>query len=204
MAELVVGTHNRKKGLELAELVRPLGIVTSTLADVPHPLEVEETGDTFAANATLKATEQARHIGQWVIADDSGIEVAALHGRPGVYSARYAGANATDDDNNRLLLEELGDRPPEQRGARYVAHVVLADPSGNVRAAAEEYCHGRIRREPAGAGGFGYDPLFEIVEYHRTLGELSQAVKAMLSHRARALRRLLPPMRRLLAEGEWR
>src|SRR5262245_46055024 len=107
--ELVIGTHNRKKGLELAELLAPWGFHVVTLDDVPNAIEVVEDGDSFAANAALKATLQAKHLKRWVLADDSGIEVDALGGAPGIYSARFAGANATDADNNRLLLEKLGE-----------------------------------------------------------------------------------------------
>jgi XTP/dITP diphosphohydrolase len=196
---LVIGTSNRKKGLEMADLVRPLGLEVLTLADFPPAGDVAETGDTFAANAAIKATEQAKRLGEWVLADDSGLCVDALGGRPGVHSARYAGPAAGDEDNNRLLLEELAATPLERRTAHYVCHATLADPSGAVRAESEDYCHGRLLLDRQGVGGFGYDPLFEIIEYHRTFGELSAEVKACLSHRARAIRRLLPAIRRLLA-----
>ena len=198
---LVIGTANRKKGQELAELVAPLGIEVRTLGDFPPAPEVAETGDTFAANAAIKATEQARRLGEWVLADDSGLCVDALDGRPCVHSARYAGPTATDDDNNRRLLEELADIPLERRTAHYVCHATLADPTGTIRAEAEDYCHGRILLVASGSGGFGYDPLFEIVEYHRTFGELSPVVKACLSHRARALRKLLPAIGELLVQA---
>lgn len=201
---LVLGTANRKKGLELAELVEPLGLAVRTLADFPQAISVDETGDTFGANAALKAVEQARRLRQWVLADDSGLAVDALGGEPGVHSARYAGPQAADEENNRRLLAELADAPLEGRTAHYVCHATLADPDGRIRAEAEDYCHGRILSEYRGAYGFGYDPLFEIVEYHRTFGELSPAVKSVLSHRARALRQLLPVFRRLLSAGEWR
>src|SRR5262245_23172100 len=107
--ELVIGTHNRKKGEELAELLAAWKFHVVTLADLPDAIEVVENGDSFAANAILKAGEQAKHLGRWVLADDSGLEVDALSGAPGVYSARYAGEGATDEANNRRLLEELGD-----------------------------------------------------------------------------------------------
>lgn len=198
---LVLGTGNRKKGLELAELVGPLGIRVATLADYPQAEPVVEDGDSFAANARLKAAGYARQLGAWVLADDSGIVVDALGGRPGIYSARYAGPDATDEDNNRRLLDELAGVPPERRTAHYVCHVALADPTGAIRAEAQDACHGRLRTEADGSGGFGYDPLFEVVEYHRTFGQLSPAVKACLSHRARALRALLPALRRLLVDA---
>ncbi len=188
---LVIGTHNRKKGLELVELLAPLGLEIQTLADFPQAISVEETGDTFAANARLKATQQAMRLKRWVLGEDSGIAVDALGGRPGVYSARYAGPQATDDDNNRLLLSELEQVPIERRTAHYVCHVTLADPLGQIVAESEATCRGRIRREPVGTAGFGYDPLFEIVEYHRTFAQLGQAVKRVLSHRSRAVRNLV-------------
>jgi XTP/dITP diphosphohydrolase len=129
-----------------------------------------------------------------VLADDSGLSVDALDGAPGVYSARFAGTKASDEDNNRELLKRLGDRPLEKRTAHYVAHVTVADPTGAIRAESHDICRGRIRFEPAGTNGFGYDPLFEIVEYHRTFGELGPTVKRVLSHRSRALRALLPKL----------
>jgi XTP/dITP diphosphohydrolase len=195
---LVLGTANRKKGLELAELVAPLGVDVRTLAEFPHALAVDETGDTFAANAELKASQQARHLGQWVLADDSGLAVDALGGAPGVYSARFAGPQATDELNNRLLLEQLSGVPLARRTAHYVCHIALADPEGQVRARAEEVCRGRILETEHGSAGFGYDPMFEIIEYHRTFGQLGLAVKACLSHRARAIRQILPFIERYL------
>ncbi len=199
---LIIGTANPKKGLELAELLAPLGVEVRTLAECENAISVAEDGETFAANAALKATLQARHLGHWVLADDSGLCVDALGGRPGVYSARYAGPQATDAENNLRLLDELAGTPHDRRTAHYVCHVTLADPSGAVRAEAEEYCHGRILSDYRGSGGFGYDPLFEIIEYHRTFGELSPAVKACLSHRARAMRKLLPAIARLARQRE--
>jgi len=138
------------------------------------------------------------------LGEDSGLAVDALAGAPGVYSARFSGPGATDESNNRLLLEKLGKTPLEKRTAHYVCHATLADPAGTIQAQADGYCHGRIRFEPVGTGGFGYDPLFEIVEYHRTFGELGPAVKAALSHRARAIRQLIPAMLRLVDSGQWR
>jgi XTP/dITP diphosphohydrolase len=177
--------------LELCELLAPLGCPLKMLSDYPQAIVVEETGDTFAANAALKAGEQAVHLGAWVLGEDSGLSVDALGGRPGVFSARYAGPGATDSQNNRLLLDELAAVPLDRRTAHYTCHVALANPSGEIVAHSEAYCRGRIRLEPAGSAGFGYDPLFEIVEYHRTFGELGGAVKRVLSHRARAVARLV-------------
>ena len=127
---LVLGTHNRKKGLELIDLLTPWGFECKTLADFPTAIDVEETGSTFAENARLKACQQARHLGQWVLGEDSGLAVDALNGAPGVYSARFSGPSATDESNNRLLIEKLGELPTEKRTAHYVCHAVLADPRG--------------------------------------------------------------------------
>jgi XTP/dITP diphosphohydrolase len=199
---LVLGTANRKKGLELARLFTPVGMALRTLADFPDAISVTEDGDTFAANAALKAREQARHLGRWVLAEDSGLMVDALGGAPGVHSARYSGPQATDESNNRLLLEQLGDAPIERRTARFVCHMTLSDPSGVIRAESEACCRGRILFEPRGTHGFGYDPLFEIVEYHHPLAELGPRVKAWLSHRARAAAEMIPRLIELVDAGE--
>ena len=200
---LVLGTHNRKKAHELVELLAPVGLKIRTLADFPEALEVEETGDSFAANAALKAVTQARHLGAWVLGEDSGIVVDALAGAPGIYSARFAGPRATDEQNNRRLLAELGDTPLERRTAHYECHLALSDPAGTVRAQCAGCCHGRIRFEPAGNAGFGYDPLFEVIEYHRTFGELGDRVKPVLSHRARAVEQLIGRLMALVDGGQW-
>ena len=194
LRSLVVGTHNRKKGDELADLLRPLGFDVVTLSDVANAIEVVEDGDSFAANAALKATQQAKHLGRWVLADDSGLVVDALGGAPGIYSARYAGLDAADDDNNRRLLADLENAPLPKRTAHYVCHVTVADPAGVIRAESEDICRGRILFEPVGNNGFGYDPLFEVVEYHRTFGELGTYVKQAISHRSRALRAIVPKL----------
>jgi len=200
---LLLGTSNRKKGAELADLFQGarLGIRCRTLADVENPITVVEDGSTFAENAAKKATGQARHLGLWVLAEDSGLVVDALGGAPGVFSARYCGPDATDASNNRRLLAELAGTPPEKRSAGYVCHMTLADPAGTIRAESEGTCRGRIAIEPRGTHGFGYDPLFELLEYHRTFGELGPNVKSVLSHRASAARRLIPALRRLIDCG---
>jgi XTP/dITP diphosphohydrolase len=200
---LVLGTRNRKKLGELVELLAPHGFELRTLDDFPAAIEVEETGDSFAANAQLKATVQAKHLGQWVLGEDSGLAVDALGGAPGIYSARFAGDGATDEMNNRLLLEKLQQFSLDHRTAHYVCSAAVSDPGGQVRATSEGICRGRILEKPAGSGGFGYDPLFEIVECHQTFGELAPAVKAVLSHRSRAMRQLVPELVRLVESGEW-
>lgn len=195
---LVLGTSNIKKRREIERLLVPLGVAFATLADFPNHCDVVEDGATFFENARKKAVEQAVCLGEWVLAEDSGLSIAALDGRPGVYSARYAGTPCDDEANNDLLLAELGDRPPAQRAAFYSCCVVIADPSGTVRATSEARCHGRITLQRRGSGGFGYDPLFEIVEYGRTFGELAPEVKQCISHRARALRLIVPQVAKIV------
>jgi XTP/dITP diphosphohydrolase len=200
---LILGTRNAKKLGELIGLLTPHGFALRTLADYPQSIEVEETGTTFAENAALKAVQQARHLNAWVLGEDSGLSVDALNGEPGVYSARFSGPNATDQKNNELLLQRLKGVPLEQRTAHYTCHATLSDPSGRIHAEVEDYCPGRIRLSPEGTGGFGYDPLFEVVEYGQTFGELPAEVKAQISHRGKAIRRLAPMILDLVARGVW-
>ena len=209
MLQLVLGTGNRKKGIEMADLCRPvgpparLGLELLTLADFPNIAitPVVEDGDTFAANAALKAAGYARQLNQWVLADDSGLMVDALDGAPGVFSARYAGLAADDGANNDRLLEELRDVPAERRSAQFVCYLALADPSGEIRLTNSGYCRGLILFEPRGQAGFGYDPLFNVREYHQTFAELGLMAKACLSHRARAVGRMVPDLMRLVDSG---
>ncbi len=200
---LVLGTHNRKKGVELEKLLQPFGFELKTLADYPNSIEVVEDGDSFEANARLKATQQAQHLNQWVIGEDSGLCVKALNGEPGIHSARFSGDDATDEKNNAELLHRLEGVPQAKRGAFYVCHVTLADPNGTVAIDCEDTCHGQIVTVPRGGGGFGYDPLFEIREYHKTFGELGSTVKSTLSHRSRAIRRFVPQLLHLAEKLDW-
>jgi XTP/dITP diphosphohydrolase len=200
---LVLGTRNRKKVEELLPLLGAHGFELKSLAELADSIEVEETGDSFAANAALKATVQARKLKAWVLGEDSGLAVDALGGAPGIYSARFSGEGATDARNNACLLEKLASVPLEKRTAHYVCHATLSDPEGIVRAEAEDICCGRIRFSQSGKGGFGYDPLFEIPEYHKTFGELGPAVKEVLSHRSRAIRAIVPKIMQLCRDGGW-
>ena len=202
-APLVLGTTNAGKVRELQELLLPLGIACRSLAAFPAAVDVEETGHSFAENAALKATLQARALGQWVLAEDSGLVVGCLEGAPGILSARYSGAGATDTLNNDLLLKNMLSRAcgSSDRSAHYACHAALANPQGEVVATAWGSCGGVIALAPVGRGGFGYDPLFIVPEYHRTFGEIAPAVKALISHRARAVRALLPAIQAHLAPG---
>jgi XTP/dITP diphosphohydrolase len=198
MPRLVIGSRNKKKLVELQNLLGDLPLEVVNLSPWPDLPDVEETGATFEENARLKATAYAQGTGEWVLAEDSGLVVPALKGRPGVYSARYAGTHGDDAANNTKLLAELGPLPDDRRAAYYVCVAALAAPTGEVKAVAEGRCHGVILREARGSGGFGYDPLFMVPEFHQTFGELSLRVKQALSHRGRAVLQLRPELRKLL------
>ncbi|RUL85041.1 RdgB/HAM1 family non-canonical purine NTP pyrophosphatase [Tautonia sociabilis] len=206
---VVLATRNVKKGREMVGLIAPpweenprlARLEVLTLDAFPDAPEVIEDAETFAGNARKKASETARALGRWVLADDSGLAVDALGGAPGVYSARYAGQHGDDEANNRKLLDALRDVPDDRRGAAFVCALALSDPTGAIRLEADGECRGRIAREARGGGGFGYDPLFLIPEYHKTFGELSTLVKHQLSHRARAFQRLRPGLERILSES---
>lgn len=199
--KLLLGTTNRKKLLELNAHLEPKGFELLTLADLPRAIDVEETGSTFIENARLKAVAQSLEHGLWTIGEDSGLCVPALGGAPGIYSARYSIEQDAKSDlleraqidqrNNDKLLRELAPVPDEKREAYYVSAIVLCDPLGNVAMEVQGECWGRIRHERRGSEGFGYDPLFEVLEYHRTFAELGLNVKRAISHRSRALREFL-------------
>ncbi len=191
--KLLLGTRNRGKIRELLALLRDLPVELLTVDDVPFS-DVPETGRTFRENALLKARAISRETGLPVLAEDSGLEVEALGGAPGVYSARFAGEGATDEENVRKLLELLRDIPEGQRGARFVCAAVVRFPDGT-ELAAEGELRGRIAFEPRGAHGFGYDPVFIPEGFSRTLGELGRSVKDEISHRRRALEALKARMR---------
>ena len=205
---LILGSRNLKKCAEMAALIAPPWerrpwmdlVAIDSLMSHPDCPEVVEDAETFAGNARKKASETALALGRWVLADDSGLSVDALKGAPGVHSARYAGEPSDDEANNRKLLEALADVPDDRRGAEFRCVLALADPEGKIRLEAEGVCRGRIIHEPRGPGGFGYDPLFLIPEYHKTFGELSPLVKHQLSHRSRAFARLRPGLERLVLE----
>ena len=199
MPRLVLGTRNRKKRDELADLLKDLPFEVVDLSPFPDAPEIEETGSTFEENAKLKAVGVAKALKEWVLAEDSGLVVPGLNGRPGVYSARYAGKHGDDEANNQRLLAELAPLPDDRRPAYYVCCAVLANPDGEVIAVTEGRCHGVIIKERRGTGGFGYDPLFLVQEYHQTFGELSLRVKQALSHRGRAIVQMRPALRKIPA-----
>jgi XTP/dITP diphosphohydrolase len=183
--ELVLATRNRHKGEELAALLGDLGIRIRTLDEFPGVPDVVEDGSTCEANAVKKAKEIATATGLAAVADDTGLEVDALNGRPGVYAARYAGEHATYEDNCRKLLLELSGVPRERRTARFMTVAAIALPSGEVQIETGQL-EGLIAEKPAGSRGFGYDPVFFIPELGKTLAELSADEKNRISHRAKA------------------
>ncbi len=193
---LLIATHNRGKLREYAELLAGLPFELLTLDEVRLQGEVEETGATFLENARLKAETYALRSGVLTLADDSGLEVDALGGEPGVHSKRYAGDQKTDAERNQFLLTKLRGVPRGQRDARFRCAIVIADPEGHTWSS-EGICEGEIAFEPRGAFGFGYDPLFILREGGMRMAELPTAEKNRLSHRARAAEGAREILRRL-------
>ena len=188
--EIVLATRNKKKIEEIRRITADLPITILSLDDYPDCPETIEDRDTFEGNATKKAVEVCRCTGKTALADDSGLEVDALNGAPGVYSARYAGSsNGNDVKNYEKLLSELGNVSDEKRGARFVCCMALAFPDGSIKTFLG-YAEGCIGREPRGAQGFGYDPVFIPKGYKRTFAEMSGEEKDKLSHRGKALEKL--------------
>ncbi|HWL11162.1 MAG TPA: RdgB/HAM1 family non-canonical purine NTP pyrophosphatase [Planctomicrobium sp.] len=197
---VILASRNKKKSAEIQALLAPYGIPLRSVAEFPDVQDIVEDGLSFQENAEKKASQTAMALKQWAIGEDSGLKVDALGGAPGIYSSRYSGENATDDANNAKLIADLNGIPDEKRGAGYVCHVAVADPNGIIRLNVEATCRGRMIHEPRGSNGFGYDPYFQIPEYHKTFGELATVVKQHLSHRARAFERLIPQLLKVLSE----
>lgn len=214
--KIVVATRNPGKKREFAQMLEPLGYSVESLADYPELPDIEETGSTFIENAGIKARAAAERLQTAVIADDSGLAVELLGGAPGVYSARYAGPGATDEANIRKLLDELeergavdaplGEATLESGGklkllsqAAFICAIVYYDPTqtdgGDTMIVTEGRLDGYIVDRPAGNGGFGYDPVFYVPGYGRTMAELSSEEKNAVSHRGHALRQLLEELR---------
>lgn len=199
---LVIASGNAGKLREFSQLFAPLGL---RIRPQPEALRVEESGASFAENARLKAVAVAHACGSWALADDSGLSVDALAGAPGVHSARYG---ASDPERIERLLGELAAaqaRAPGRaadRSARFTAALALADPCGQVLLEVEGVCPGIILEQPRGQGGFGYDPVFLVPELGLSFAEMEPALKGRISHRGRALAKLLPGLRQLLAEHE--
>jgi XTP/dITP diphosphohydrolase len=184
---LVIATHNVGKAKEIRILLEQTGLEMLSLEGFKGVSEAQETEDSYAGNAIVKARHYAAETNEWVLADDSGLEVAALNGAPGVLSARYAGSNASDEDRRRKLLEELASIFPERRDARFVCAVALAKPNQEIVKVTNGICEGVICETARGDSGFGYDPIFVPNGYNQTFGELAHEVKNQISHRARAI-----------------
>lgn len=193
MIHVLVATRNEGKLRELRTLLSGEPLRLESLAAHVRVGEVDETGETFEENAKLKAAHAARKTGLWTIGEDSGIEVDALGGAPGIRSARYAGVHGDDAANNRKLIEAL--KGVDDRTARYVCALALASPTGEVVSMVRGASEGRIVDEPRGTGGFGYDPYFVPEGETRTNAELTELEKSALSHRGRAVRALIPILR---------
>jgi len=189
MTRLVVATSNPGKLREMQAYLADLGW---ELTLKPEELEVEETGDTFAANACLKASQVALATGNWAIADDSGLQIDALGGAPGVYSARYG---KTDSERIARVLRELKDEPNRQ--AQFACAVAIARPDGAIALQSEGVCRGEILESPRGNGGFGYDPIFYVPERQLTFAEMTPDLKRSISHRGKAIEALLPQMEKV-------
>ena len=192
MKKLIVATSNPGK---LQEMQEYLTGKNWELVLKPAELEIEETGKTFIENAIIKASEVAKALNEWSIADDSGLAVDALNGAPGIYSARYA---KTEEDRINRLLKELGNNPNRQ--ARFVCAIALSRPDGTIALQTEGVCHGEILTEIRGEGGFGYDPIFYVPSQQQTFAEMSSATKNKVSHRGIAFAQLLPQLKQLSVE----
>lgn len=185
---LLVATRNLGKVREIRQLLADLPLVILSLADFPDVAPVPETGQTFVENASLKAAGHATQTRLLSLADDSGLEVDALGGAPGVFSARYLGEHASDDARISALLSELAATEATKRTARFVSAVAIAEPSGSVLNISQGTCEGRIALKPSGSGGFGYDPIFIPSGYKLTFAKMDAQTKNQISHRAQALK----------------
>lgn len=197
--QLLIATSNPGKIKELHELLADLPVTLKSLRDFAPVEDVEETGATFAENAILKAREYAVTNKIWAVADDSGLEVEALGGAPGVFSARYAGEGASSEARIEKLLQELEKTGDRTRRARFVCVMAIADETGAIKFTAEGACDGKITAKPVGTGGFGYDPVFLPDGFDETFGELSGEVKQKISHRARASEKIIAYLRDFIA-----
>lgn len=189
--ELIVATSNPFKVRELTELLQPLGLPVYPLPQDAILQPVVEDGETLLENARKKASGYAFQLRRWVIADDTGLEVDALGGAPGVRSARYAGDDATMAMNLALLIEHMQDIPADQRAARFVCHLCIAAPDGSIILERGGECRGKIGHEPIGEHGFGYDSVFLVEEGTQTLAELDEARTAAVGHRGRAVQAII-------------
>ena len=193
--QLLVATHNQGKVREFSEILADMAIEFLSLDDVGVTMDVEETGTTFRENAILKATAYAQETGLLTLADDSGLQVDALVGAPGVYTARYGGAGLTHEERYLYLLENLTAVSPPDRTARFRCVIVLVAPDGTLLGEAEGVCEGMIAQAPVGEGGFGYDPVFYLPDRQQTMAQVGSNIKHQISHRGRAIQQIEPLLR---------
>ncbi len=198
MTKLLVATHNQGKVTEFAEILQDLAIEWLSLNDVGVVQDVAETGSTFRENSVLKARAYAAETGLLTLADDSGLEVDALAGAPGVYTARYGGERLTAVQRYQKLLNDIKNVPEPRRTARFRCVIVLAAPDGTILGESEGVCEGRIALEPVGDHGFGYDPVFYLPQFSKTMAQLPAAQKHQISHRGQAVQAIVPRLRELL------
>jgi XTP/dITP diphosphohydrolase len=198
--KLLVATHNQGKVREFAEMLADLSIEWFSLDEAGIDQDLPETGLTFRENAILKAQAYARLTGMLTLADDSGLEVDALKGEPGIYTARYGGAGLTHEGRYQLLLQNMQQVAWDERTARFRAVIALAAPDGALLGTEAGVCEGMIALEPAGDGGFGYDPVFYLPDRQMTMAQVGSAVKHTISHRGRAMQAIEPLLRRVLAD----
>jgi len=187
--ELIIATRNRGKVREIRKALKGLGLRIHSLDDFSDVPEIEEDGKSFTENALKKARFYSKYFGKLIIADDSGLEVDSLKGLPGIYSARYAGKGASNRENNRKLLHEMEGIPLSKRGARFKCAMAIVSNEGK-EVVAEGSCTGRIGIKEVGKKGFGYDPLFILPQYGKTMAQLSLSEKNRISHRGKALKKL--------------
>jgi len=197
--KFVLASNNAKKLVEMRDILSGLGIEVLSLSEAGVHTAPEETGVTFAENAFIKAEAACRETGLPSIADDSGLAVDALGGEPGVYSARYGGEGLSDRERYELLLKNLENE--EQREAHFVSSIACVFPNGKL-ITADGYCHGQILRAPVGDGGFGYDPVFFMPEFGKSMGELTAEEKNSASHRGNALREFVPKLKEYIDSEE--
>lgn len=199
--ELVIASTNVHKVREFRNMLKTFErFDVLSLCDFPNYVPPEETGKTFEENASLKAEHAAKTLGRWVIADDSGLVVPALNGAPGVYSARYAGGDATDIENRKKLLEEMQHLMDDDRQAFFECAIALASPQG-IKKCVRGTCEGLLLTKDRGGGGFGYDSLFVKHGYSKTFAEIGESVKNRISHRRKALDKILPSLESLMETG---
>lgn len=200
MQEVIIATKNAGKAKEFGRMFQTLGYSVKTLIDFPEINDIEETGNTFEENAILKAEAVSKVLSKMVIADDSGLSIDALGGRPGIFSARYAGEAKNDEANILKVLEELKDVPDDERQARFYCALAIASPDFETFTVSGA-CEGVILHEKRGTNGFGYDPIFYVVDKGKAMAELTPDEKAKISHRAQALQKLESQLPSLLQKA---